>query len=98
MSEVMYFGKYKGTPVEDVPTDYLHWMVTQCRFCPMPVVQEYDKRCGVQHLQRNKAIKKYLRRKRRKSRIKSNNAIGEQFAAERRKFLASGGNPDDCPF
>lgn len=25
----MPFGKYKGTPMQDVPVDYLHWLWTK---------------------------------------------------------------------
>lgn len=28
-TDLMPFGKYKGTPMQDVPASYLHWLWTQ---------------------------------------------------------------------
>jgi hypothetical protein len=30
-SDVMPFGKHKGTKMEDVPASYLHWLYHQCK-------------------------------------------------------------------
>lgn len=30
MYDRMRFGKYKGWPLEDIPTGYLHWLLTGC--------------------------------------------------------------------
>lgn len=42
----MPFGKHRGTPMQDVPADYLHWLWTNGK--------EHDRRCQVaDYIRRN---------------------------------------------
>ena len=41
------FGKHKGTPVGEVPTDYLAWVVRTARTPPFVVKQELQRRSSL---------------------------------------------------
>ncbi len=37
----MPFGKHKGTPLDDIPTTYLHWLYHNGEGCQNPVIVAY---------------------------------------------------------
>lgn len=98
VAEVMYFGKHKGSPVEDVPTDYLIWCATSLRKCPMPVIAELDRRLGLEALPKNRVVKKYLLRVKGITHIKPRTTVGAHYQRLRDQFQSQGGDSSLCPF
>ena len=52
-TDLMPFGKYKGTPMQDVPASYLHWLWTNDRD-PMRQKAKFDP--VADYIQRNRSV------------------------------------------
>ena len=55
---VMYFGKYKGQPLSEVPLDYLQWLKEKDRLrgCELGLGAELDERDTRRMDQKNKLL------------------------------------------
>lgn len=96
MADVMLFGKHKGKNMEDVPLDYLMWCLKEIRKCPRNVLQEIDRRTGL-NPSHGKSAAKYLK-------VKANPLTykctieGRDYSMLRDEWELAGGNAEDCPF
>jgi hypothetical protein len=63
MAETMHFGKYKGTPVDQVPTGYLMWCTETLDRCPAQVLEEVARRLAEEPLPESVPARKCFRQK-----------------------------------
>lgn len=108
----MWFGKFAGTPMSEVPTDYLVWVVESFRATPGAVVRELRRR-GETSVEGACLLAEADKSPRRRGRRRRNVApqaagrsipapggvfVGGDFHRLRAAFVASGGDCSSCPF
>jgi uncharacterized protein (DUF3820 family) len=97
MSDVMPFGKHKSKTMDSIPMPYLLWCVKEMKKCPLIVIQEIDRRTGLDGLS-GKSIRKYQRIKETGGLTYKGTIVGRDYRRLREEFERADGDPSDCPF
>jgi hypothetical protein len=89
---VMFFGKYKGTAMCNVPLDYLLWCYHQLPKLPFSIIEELDRRHVPYGGRTLKPPKKS------KSLGSFPPIVGCSYPTLLYRFIVAGGNIHACPF